>query len=205
MALCSKYNASNIAFKKTFVCSPYNFFVALSWIKAHYGLELGLPHFQLCFVQNIISITISPVLKYALKAISPCSKLGVSFQPCQISSRGKRNSSRHGDISLERSTHWADSCVWVMTEHVSGLSERADQKVFWHKHPAGVLMEVFREPARPQVVWGWPHSAGHIASWIGCCGFGFGKLIFKFHIQGIFPLCLLACNPAEEGEILLHC
>lgn len=81
------------------------------------------------------------------------------FPPSHVISSGERKSTRRGEICL-RGAHWADSSFRQrLTEQVSGLSGRAEQSVFWHKHQVKVLMEGCCEPIWPPVFWGWPPQA----------------------------------------------
>ena len=96
--------------------------------------------------------------------------------------------------------------MWVMTESVPGLSGRTEQSVFWHKHRLEDLMEGCCEPVWPVLsseVGPERYFAGQILSW--ACGYwcGVGKLILKFHIQGVSsgpP----ASSPCVIREMLLH-
>lgn len=99
-------------------------------------------------------------------------------------------------------------CMWVMTEHVPGLSGWAEQKIFWHKHRGEVLMEVCCEPVWPPVFWGWPQVLlcwsdfvlSLLCYWLWVW---IWQTDLKVSYPGSFSLCFLACNPAVKEEMLL--
>lgn len=96
--------------------------------------------------------------------------------------------------------------MWVMTESVPGLSGRTGQSVFWHKHRSEDLMEGCCEPVWPVLsseVAPERYFAGQILSWACRYWCGVGKLILKFHIQGVSS-CPPASSPCVIKEMLLH-